>query len=204
MSLRRAILTVAVGLPAFARPYDPPCPTLSQVVAASRVLFVGRVLDSRETSRGDGTDATASLEVECCLVGDACKRGRIQVTYRARGGSDERDMAVGLAAGQRYLIALASSSSGPRIRIDTYAAKDLVFEFESLPEYREERTSRIRTELPWRICAAESVTFDDLAAMAMKNRDHAVAPMCTGSATHGTPTGSPSPRPRPRGTGGTR
>lgn len=178
MTLYKLVLVVGMGLVGSAHPYDPPCPTLEQAVASRRVVFVARVVDAREVARGDGTDARASLEVECCLVGEACKRGRFDVRYRARGGFDERDMAAGLAVGQRYLFALASSPARPEFRIETYAAKDLVFEFESPPEYREDRTSRIRAALPWRICETEVLEFDALVAMAMKNRDHAQVPIC--------------------------
>lgn len=181
MPMRPSVIlaVAAVSLPATpAGAYDPPCPRLELVVASRPAVFVARVTEAHELFRGDGTEAKAALEVECCLAGKSCSQRRIEVTYRARGGVDERDMAVSLAPGQRYIVALASSPPGSRFRLKTYAAEDLVFELEAPPEYREDRTSRIRAALPWGTCATEVVSFDEVVAMALKNPEHALPPMC--------------------------
>lgn len=179
-------MSVAVDVAA----YDPPCPPLEHVVASRRVVFVARVVEAREVARGDGTEARAAIEVECCLVG-ACNRLIVEVAYRARGGADERDMGVPLAPGQRYLFALESSPAGPGFRLDTYAAKDLVFALETLPEYRTDRRTPIRSVLPWGFCKTEFVTLDQLVSAALMNRERGNAPQCP------TPPGTPKAE-RPR------
>lgn len=173
------VLGAAVGVTVDGAAYDPPCPPLEHVVASRRVVFVARVVEAREVSRGDGTDARAAIEVECCLVG-GCNRPVVEVVYRARGGVDERDMGVPLAPGKRYLFALGSSLAEPGLWLETYAAKDLVFEFETLPEYRVDRRTPIRAVLPWGFCKTEVVTFDDLISAALRNREHGEAPLCPG------------------------
>lgn len=179
MNLARVLLAVVLSTPlASTRAYDPPRPTAEEALTAASVAFVGRVTEAREVARGDGTDARASLQVECCLVGAFCARDRLEITYRARGGVDERDMAVGLAPGQRYLFVLRSAPRRARFRLNTYASNSFVFEFDTSPEYLDDRTTVVRATLTWFDARTEALTVEDVISAAMKNPAHAAPPLC--------------------------